>query len=899
MSIVLDRKYYKYTYQNWVQPILTSNTSSDKITVSATNEGQGNAYKAFDGYNSTFWCTANNVTSATLTAVLSKSLHVSSIEVTGVKNTYGSTNSITIYSDKTKQTIIGEKKNFDYSFSNKLVWIFDEPIQVDTLVFEGTGTTWVAIDYINIIAQEKTGYIESTINDYDFFKDIKVKDIYLGTQNTNCLTSVPNNIKLELDPLNATVVGSPTINNGVVSGFSDSNYLLTPSKPNSVSSFEMVFKIRASDITTNSENAIIGQQTTNRYTPQLAIDGQKFWFGVSTNGSSWTTVKGGTPEVNKDYWVKATWNGSQIELLVSENGSEYISLGTTTVSKVTWSELLRIGDDASTTDYFKGSIDLAQSYIKINNKDWWKGGTGALTLKAGSKIYVPNGFEDDGTTQKFNEVVTTKDVTAKGWTNLTGMCFFKSHRIDFTGNLQITSGTSATISGGNVWYDTSTNLVKRCNDSSTWTGGYSLPICIATSDNSNPSGSSGISSINQIFDWCGYIGSTAFVLPGVKGLMSNGFNADGTYNNIEYTVPSVITRQIDGSTGAKIWCLYSGNTIGFGVYDKTIQTLSDRPSSWTSGYYIYVKDENKIYVNQNASSSSLFVCGNITADSSSGKITSLTPATVQPLTTTRKINYIFKGSQLLFGKKELTFNVSNEIQSWVVPNRVKSLTVDCVASRGGMSTTTGNYKAGNYGNGGRVQCNLKVNPGQVLYFTVGAIPTDYKTASYNASDIRIGGTAYANRVIVAGGGGSGGRSHYQGTPGVGGAGGGLTGAQAARADWSFGGSGGTQTAGGKGGKWSGSGASYGVDGNNGNLGLGGNGKNYYGSPNNGDAYSGAGGAGYYGGGAGGGSAYYNYLSNSSGGGGSSYTNSSLCSNVTHTQGFNSGAGYIKITLNFS
>ena len=40
---------------------------------------------------------------------------------------------------------------------------------------------------------------------------------------------------------------------------------------------------------------------------------------------------------------------------------------------------------------------------------------GTLTLKAGSKLYRPNGFEADGTTPKFDEVVITVDKTGLEW----------------------------------------------------------------------------------------------------------------------------------------------------------------------------------------------------------------------------------------------------------------------------------------------------------------------------------------------------------------------------------------------------------------------------------------------------------------------------------------------------
>ena len=38
---------------------------------------------------------------------------------------------------------------------------------------------------------------------------------------------------------------------------------------------------------------------------------------------------------------------------------------------------------------------------------------GTLILKAGSKVYVPNGFEEDGVTKKFDEVVIESDLYLK------------------------------------------------------------------------------------------------------------------------------------------------------------------------------------------------------------------------------------------------------------------------------------------------------------------------------------------------------------------------------------------------------------------------------------------------------------------------------------------------------
>lgn len=248
-----------------------------------------------------------------------------------------------------------------------------------------------------------------------------------------------------------------------------------------------------------------------------------------------------------------------------------------------------------------------------------------------------------------------------------------------------------------------------------------------------------------------------------------------------------------------------------------------------------------------------------------------------------QVKQVYKGSNLIYqiGFDTFTVNAGASLQSWTVPQGVSKIHIDCVASRGYGGSGVG-------GNGGRVQCDLPVTGGQILYLTVGNIPTTaVNNAEYNASDIRIGGNTYADRIIVAGGGGS-------GVSAKGGAGGGLTGGNAVAVGYQKGAFGGTQTAGG--------GASYRSGGNtdgwkggaSGTLGMGGNGG--YGAMYGSWVRGGAGGAGYYGGGGGG---VYDInkvgITYAGGGGGSSYTNSD-CIDVVHTQGFQDGDGYITISF---
>lgn len=243
-----------------------------------------------------------------------------------------------------------------------------------------------------------------------------------------------------------------------------------------------------------------------------------------------------------------------------------------------------------------------------------------------------------------------------------------------------------------------------------------------------------------------------------------------------------------------------------------------------------------------------------------------------------KILFAFYGSTLVYSNfKPLTFNVSSSLQTWVVPNGITKIHVDCVGSKGG----------GNGGYGGRVQCDLTVTPGQTLYIMVGAIPSTLNTPAYNASDIRIGGRDLSDRRIVAGGGGSGDSSN-----GMGGHGGGTTGGTGQdRGNYQGTAYGGTQTAGGAGAVGSHGSQGHHHDGRNGEFGLGGSADTcgYEGT-------AGAGGAGYWGGGGGGMSWNKNGSYRGSGGGGSSYTSSQSCSNIVHTQGYRNGSGYVTISL---
>lgn len=216
---------------------------------------------------------------------------------------------------------------------------------------------------------------------------------------------------------------------------------------------------------------------------------------------------------------------------------------------------------------------------------------------------------------------------------------------------------------------------------------------------------------------------------------------------------------------------------------------------------------------------------------------------------------------------------------FVVPRGIRKVKIDCVGGKG---------QGNNGGNGGRVQCVLRVSTGLLLSVFVGkqSVAGSLSAPTYNASDIRINGVEYSNRVIVAGGGGNQANSRV-----VGGAGGGLVGGNGGYAyGGNSNGKGGTQDAGGAGGLGTPVEVGHFHNGSAGTFGLGGGGSYETGY----EGPSGAGGAGWYGGGGGAGDWNKNGAFTAGGGGGSSYTN--LCTDVVHTQGFQVGNGYVTISM---
>lgn len=216
---------------------------------------------------------------------------------------------------------------------------------------------------------------------------------------------------------------------------------------------------------------------------------------------------------------------------------------------------------------------------------------GVLTLKAGSQVIMPNGFEEDGVTPKFDEVVIESDITN---TSIAGAKTYMviytpdNNSIGWTDVTMTYSGTSDSAINGSLYYNTGLNTCTQY----TSVGNRhhsSFPLAIVVSD-----GSTGFTSINQTFNGFGYIDSTVWVDKGVKGLIPNGRNEDGTLNNIEYTTSKVAIRDV-GLTNTD--CTYAVLTNNRIVDYRKLVVSETQP---TTTYTLWYKpSENILYTTRN------------------------------------------------------------------------------------------------------------------------------------------------------------------------------------------------------------------------------------------------------------------------------------------------------------
>ena len=164
----------------------------------------------------------------------------------------------------------------------------------------------------------------------------------------------------------ATIKGSLTENDGVFSGFSASNYLQLQQEivPSSTNVIEFQVKFNSSDISANQR---ILMQSSNGggiilYSSHIELalyntDGTRI-----INGSYYSSLSS-----NTDYYVNLKINGNQnLKIQIFDENKTLLFETTENLNGEILQTFKSLGGLTGTTYYFNGSIDLPNSYIKLD-----------------------------------------------------------------------------------------------------------------------------------------------------------------------------------------------------------------------------------------------------------------------------------------------------------------------------------------------------------------------------------------------------------------------------------------------------------------------------------------------------------------------------------------------------
>lgn len=223
---------------------------------------------------------------------------------------------------------------------------------------------------------------------------------------------------------------------------------------------------------------------------------------------------------------------------------------------------------------------------------------GVMTLKAGSKVYKANG----------ESIMISEDINASlAGTVTNALAFFRTDIKQFytVDKPRIFSGATApeNPSSGTTWLDTPAKDVK-VYDGVRWVSEVSLSVCSYNSTDGK------VTAVTQVFDGMGYIGNSVYALPGVKGLIPNGFNADGSLNSVEFEVSNVLISTNTGSTDKRNIVLNNG---WMGHPKKSYYNIKDNHNYRTND------DETGIIL------TSTVIAAEV--EYANGKVTRLTPKT--------------------------------------------------------------------------------------------------------------------------------------------------------------------------------------------------------------------------------------------------------------------------------
>ena len=173
-----------------------------------------------------------------------------------------------------------------------------------------------------------------------------------------------------------SVVGNPTIQNGVASGFSSSNYLTLSKGVDISQDFEWVFKIHT-PASSDADQRIMAYNAGTLCSIYLSGSSQllRWWISSDDNGAHTINSYIAMP-ADTDIFIKAVHQNGVYTLSYSTDGNIYTEVGSLsfTPEGTTASAYVDIGiNHTSYYSPFLGSINFANSYMNVQGVPYFRG----------------------------------------------------------------------------------------------------------------------------------------------------------------------------------------------------------------------------------------------------------------------------------------------------------------------------------------------------------------------------------------------------------------------------------------------------------------------------------------------------------------------------------------------
>lgn len=472
-------------------------------------------------------------------------------------------------------------------------------------------------------------------------------------QITNCLLEVPQRIKYELTDGTLTVkAGSVVIvpygnldrtfykcgdvtfdeTTSIASNFSATNYIETHDSFTLGDTWEIVTKFTTGDDITTNQNILSNGRgvalniANSKLSIYLGSDGSTFDIASAQAGTS-------TLSLNTTYKVKIGYDGTTYTMSSSTDDITWIpeyTLASTDVVKT--GNKLKFGFFSGNI-YFRGSIDFSETSTTIDGEQRFNTSEQLTTKYPVGATFLHDNFKvadtqfADGRFFVWAELVEDVVRNAISTTNTTERWAFL--RIDANGYDAFGTGVSGTEAVTNsICYRTDLNKCVCYNTS----GAVKSEVCCLPFMKVLANGIYVEGSVTQVFNGMGYIGGVVWLDKGVKGLIPNGRNEDGSLKNVEFEVPSIIIgSRVLTQEFIPVW-YQSNNTI---VFSK----------GWE-----YVEATNKVTATQDGVTTQDF-CQIATVDMNAGVISNFQPK--QPFHAANIQDVVRKTGDTMSGTLEL------------------------------------------------------------------------------------------------------------------------------------------------------------------------------------------------------------------------------------------------------